>query len=135
MRSGGRRSATVLPLPPSACAAPALRALLPDWAGARRFPVCLPSAATGWRPRACRALADCFGIFAAPADLPRRLRFIEHTADLFHEIFGETRLGDEGVAAGSLRALRDPRERVAGQRDHRNPGGPLVGFQPAGRFP
>ena len=60
---------------------------------------------------------------------------VENFLYFLHEILGQARLGDERVAAGLLRALRDAGERVAGQRDDRNAGGALVGFETARRLP
>src|SRR5262249_59722976 len=77
--------------------------------------------ATLARPPFALPLADGFRILPAPAALlRRRCMLIEHFADLLHEIFGQTRLGDEGVTAGFLRAFGNAGERVSGQRDHRN---------------
>src|SRR5690348_4367271 len=59
------------------------------------------------RPPVRRELPDGVGIFPAPAGLPctRRRLLVEHLADFLHQIFGETRLGDERVAAGLSRAV------------------------------
>src|SRR5689334_17845439 len=58
-----------------------------------------------WRPVRARPpfwpLVDALGIFAAPAGLLVRRR-IEDLANLLHEVFGQTRLGDERIAAGAL---------------------------------
>src|SRR5262245_19487084 len=79
-------------------------------------------------------LVDALGIFAAPAALLVRLG-IEDAANLLHQILWQTWLGDEGVAAGLLRALGDSGERVACERHDRDRRGALVGLQPPSRFP
>src|SRR6266705_786423 len=94
--------------------------------------------ASGTRPRSLlRELADGFRIFSAPRlpGLCRRRIPVENPANLLYEILGQARFGDERVAARFLRAFRNTRERVPGQRDDWDPLSALVGFEPAGGFP
>src|SRR5437870_5784142 len=67
------------------------------------------------RPPFDFALAGGFRILPAPAPLLGVL--IEHFADLFDQVLGQTRLGHEGVAAGLLRPFGNAGEGVAGERD------------------
>src|SRR5262249_19864869 len=82
-----------------------------------------------------RTLPDSFRMFSAPAVLPHRRRLVEDGADFLYEILGEAGLGHERVAAGFPRTFRDARQRMAGERHNRNRSGPLVGLEPARRFP
>ena len=66
--------------------------------------------------------------------LPRR-RSVENLPDFLDEILGQARLGDERVAAGLLRALRNAGQRMAGQRDDRDRRRALVGLEPPRRLP
>src|SRR6516165_170512 len=87
-----------------------------------------------------RPLANAPGIFPAPGRLldghlsSARL-FIENRPNLPHEILRQTRFGDERVAAGALRALRDAGERVTCQRDNGDRSSALVRFEAPGRLP
>src|SRR5262245_12491690 len=79
------------------------------------LPAAFTPGVTPPRPRSLAALPDAFRIFAAPADLSAgRARRVQDFPDLLHQIFGEARLGDEGIAPGLLRAFGDAGQRVAG---------------------
>src|SRR3954468_18064429 len=60
---------------------------------------------------------------------------LQHPADLRDQLIRQAGLGEERVAARLLRAPGVARQRVAGERDHRDLPGALVGLEPAGRFP
>src|SRR5204863_1457826 len=78
-----------------------------------------------------------FRMFAAPAGLPgcRHSLVLEDFLNLLDQILGKTRFRDERVASGALRAFGNTGQCVTGQRDHRNRGCAVVGFQPTRRFP
>src|SRR5205823_7039312 len=63
-----------------------------------------------------------------------RLAF-QHRLDFFEQPLGETRLGDERVAAGVHRALRVAGEGVAGQGDDGDDAGAVVGLEPPRGLP
>src|SRR5206468_2638945 len=127
-RSSGRAGlAGVFAVPfaaafPAARTSPFPRGALAFAGAAAALPLRLFGAGCGARPARVplRALPETLGMLAAPANLlGGRRRTVEDFPNFFHQILGQTRLGDERITTGLSRAFGNTSERMTGEGHHR----------------